>query len=121
MAEQGVEMILGIKRDALFGPAILCGLGGLFVETLRDVAVAIPPVSRAQALRLIRELQGWPILAGSRGYQGADIEALSDVIVKFSHLAYSQRDRIVALDINPLMVYPEGKGVLAVDTLIQIQ
>jgi len=121
MAPEGLEMIVGIKQDPLFGPVIVCGLGGIFVEVLQDVSIGIPPLSREQARELVHRLRGWPILAGARGSLPADIEALAGAIVGLSKLALSEGNRIVALDINPLIVYPKGKGVLAVDVLVHTQ
>ena len=121
MVPQGIEVILGIKCDPMFGPVIICGLGGIFVEILRDVAIGLPPLSREQAREIIRQLRMWEILAGARGRPPADVDALSDAIVSLSRLALTLRDRIVALDINPLIVYGEGKGVLAVDALVQVR
>lgn len=121
MAADGVEMILGVKRDPLFGPVILCGLGGVLVEVLKDVAVAIPPVSRDQARAMLEELRGSSILGGVRGKPAADVEALLDAIVGLSRLAVSFGDRLAGLDINPLIVLPKGRGAVAVDVLIQIE
>ncbi len=121
MADEGLEMILGIKHDPLFGPVIVCGLGGIFVEILQDVSIGIPPLTQEQARELVHRLRGWPILAGARGRLPADIEALAGAIVGLSRLALSEGNRIVALDINPLIVYPKGKGVLAVDVLVHTQ
>jgi acetyltransferase len=121
MANEGLEMILGIKQDPLFGPVIICGLGGIFVEVLQDVSIGIPPISREQARQLITRLRGWPILAGARGRSPADIDALSGAIVGMSRLALAEGTKLVALDINPLIVYTQGKGVLAVDVLLHVQ
>jgi acetyltransferase len=121
MAPQGTEMILGIKRDPLFGPVIVCGLGGIYVEYLKDVAIGIPPLSQAQAYGLVRRLRGWPLLTGIRGRSPADINALCAAIVAISRLAVSLGEQLWALDINPLVVRPEGQGAVAVDVLVQIQ
>ena len=112
-------MILGIKTDPLFGPVVICGFGGIFVEILKDVAIGIPPLDRAQADALVRRLRGWPLLSGARGKPSADVVALTEAIIGVSRLAVSLRDQIVGLDINPLIVH--SKGVLAVDALAQIQ
>jgi len=120
MAGAGVEMILGVKRDPLFGPVVLCGFGGVLVELLRDTAVGIPPLSREQARDMLRGLRGFPILGGLRGKPPADIDALGDAIVGLSRLASSLGEQLAGLDINPLIVLPKGKGVVAVDALVQI-
>jgi acetyltransferase len=119
MAGSGVEMILGIKRDPMFGPVVLCGLGGLFVEILNDVVLGIPPLSKAQAREMLARLRGARILEGARGNPPADREALADAIVNLSHLALDLSDRLESLDINPVIV--QSNGVAAVDALIQIR
>jgi acyl-CoA synthetase (NDP forming) len=121
MASQGTEMIIGIKQDPLFGPVVICGFGGTFVELLKDVAIGIPPLSREQALALVQRLRGWPLLRGARGRPPADVEALCDAVVAVSQLAVSLGEQLVALDINPLIVQPDKKGVVAVDALVQIR
>jgi acyl-CoA synthetase (NDP forming) len=120
MAPEGVEMIIGIKRDPLFGPVIVCGFGGVLVELLKDVAIGIPPLSRQQAHGLLDGLRGRPLLAGLRGKPPADVDALCDNIVRVSQLAVSLGDQLVALDINPLLVNANNHGVVAVDVLMQI-
>jgi acyl-CoA synthetase (NDP forming) len=120
MAADGVEMILGIKRDSLFGPVIVCGFGGIFVELLKDIAIGIPPVSHDQAHKLLQGLRGWNLLTGLRGKLAADVDALCDTIVSVSSLAVSLGEQLVALDINPLLVHANNYGVVAVDTLVQI-
>jgi acetyltransferase len=121
MAGDGVEMILGIKRDPLFGPVVLCGLGGILVEVLKDIAVGIPPLSRQQAHHMLTRLRGFEILGGVRGKPAGDVEALSDAIVAISNLAASLSDQINGVDINPLIVLPKGQGVVAVDAVVEIQ
>jgi succinyl-CoA synthetase beta subunit len=121
MAREGVEMIVGVKRDPLFGPVVLCGFGGILVELLKDVAIGIPPLSRAQAHDMLTRLRGFPILGGARGKPPADVDALCEAIVGVSQLASSLGEQLVGLDINPLIVLPKGNGVVAVDALVQIQ
>jgi acetyltransferase len=118
MTGAGVEMIVGVKRDPLFGPVVLCGFGGVLVEVLKDVAVGIPPLSKEQARDMIGRLRGFAILGGVRGKPPADVNALCDVIVAISRLAASLGDRLEGLDINPLIV--QTKGAVAVDALVQI-
>lgn len=121
MAPEGLEMIVGIKRDPLFGPVVVCGFGGIFVELLKDVAIGIPPLSRQQAFDLIQRLRGWPLLKGIRGKPPADVDALCDAVVGLSNLALSLGNRLEALDINPLVVHTEKQGAVAVDALVQIR
>lgn len=121
MIGEGVEMILGVKRDPLFGPVVLCGFGGILVELLKDVALGIPPLTRQQALDMIARLRGFQILGGVRGKPPADIEALCGAIVGLSRLASTLGNQLVGLDINPLIVLPKGEGVVAVDALVEIE
>jgi acyl-CoA synthetase (NDP forming) len=120
MAGEGVEMMVGVKRDLLFGPVVLCGFGGTLVELLKDVAVGIPPLSREQARDMLQRLRGVSILGGVRGKPAADVDALCEAVVGLSRLASSLGDRLAGLDINPLIVLPRGKGVVAVDALVHI-
>ncbi len=119
MAGEGVEMIVGVKRDPLFGPVVLCGFGGILVELLKDIAVGIPPLSKAQAADMIARLRGSSILGGARGKPPADVDALCEAIVAVSQLALSLGDQLTGLDINPLIV--QSKGSVAVDALIEIK
>ena len=82
MAPEGIEIILGIKRDPLFGPVVVCGFGGVLVELLKDVAIGIPPISRQQAHSFLTGLRGWPLLTGLRGKPPADVDALCDAVVR---------------------------------------
>jgi acetyltransferase len=118
MTDAGVEMILGIKRDPMFGPVVICGFGGVLVELLKDVAIGIPPLSKEQARAMLARLRGAAILGGVRGSPPADIDALCDAIVGVSRLALSLGDQLQGLDINPLIV--QTNGALAVDALVQI-
>ena len=121
MAGEGVEMILGVKRDPLFGPVILCGFGGILVELLKDVAIGIPPLSRDHARDMLERLRGFPILGGMRGKSAADVEALCGAIVGVSQLAVALGDQLLGLDINPMIVLPKGQGAIAVDAVVEIQ
>jgi acetate---CoA ligase (ADP-forming) len=120
MAGDGVETILGVKVDPLIGPALVFGLGGIYAEVLRDVALRIPPVDAAEAERMIDQLRGKALLRGARGRPPADVAALVRAIVAMSELAMATDGRLQALDLNPLIVFPEGRGVLAVDALVQL-
>jgi acetyltransferase len=113
-APQGVEMFIGGGRDRSFGPFVTTGLGGLFVEIYRDVATLPAPVGRESALEMLRSLSGFPVLNGFRGRPRCDLNALCEAISRISRLLASD-DRITGLDVNPLVVYPAGLGVLAVD------
>jgi acyl-CoA synthetase (NDP forming) len=119
MVSGGIEAILGVTNDKLFGPAVMFGLGGIFAEVLKDVAFRIAPVTKAAALEMIAEIKGYAVLTGARGAAHADVDALADAIVRLSALALDLKDQIAELDINPLFVFPKGKGVKAGDALIK--
>jgi acetyltransferase len=116
MVGEGVEVIIGVTQDPVFGPAIMFGLGGIFVEALRDVSFRIAPLLRPDVEDMLEEIRGRRVLEGMRGKPPADREALIDVILKVSQLVTDHRDHIEELDINPLMVFP--KGAKALDALI---
>jgi acyl-CoA synthetase (NDP forming) len=119
MVSGGIEAILGVTNDKLFGPAVMFGLGGIFAEVLKDVAFRIAPVTKAAALEMVAEIKGYAVLTGARGAAHADVDALADTIVRLSALALDLKDQIAELDINPLFVFPKGKGVKAGDALIK--
>ena len=119
MVSGGIEAILGVTNDKLFGPAVMFGLGGIFAEVLKDVAFRIAPVTKAAALEMVAEIKGYAVLTGARGAAHADVDALADAIVRLSALALDLKDQIAELDINPLFVFPKGQGVKAGDALIK--
>ncbi len=119
MVSGGIEAILGVTNDKLFGPAVMFGLGGIFAEVLKDVAFRIAPVTKSAALDMIAEIKGYAVLTGARGAAHADIDALADAIVRLSALALDLKDVVAELDINPLFVFPRGQGVKAGDALIK--
>ena len=118
MVESGVEMLIGAKNDPSFGPSVMVGLGGIFVEVFKDFSLSLAPVNRSEALEMINSLKGSKLLYGARGAKVADTEALADFIVKFSQMAAANRDTFAEIDINPVIVLEKGKGVKAVDGLI---
>jgi acetate---CoA ligase (ADP-forming) len=118
MVRGGVEMILGVQDDAVFGPVVLLGLGGIFVEVLRDVTFRIAPFGVEEAHRMIGELRGAAILEGARGQPPADLDALAAALSRLSLFAAAQRGRFTSIDINPLLVRPKGEGAAALDALI---
>src|SRR5262249_53830782 len=118
MAPPGLEVILGITRDATFGPMLMVGLGGIHVEGLRDIAFAPVPIGPAQALSLLGELKGAALLDGVRGAAPADRDALAELIATLSRFASDHADLIEEIDLNPVIVHPEGQGLTVVDALI---
>lgn len=118
MVSGGHEMIIGMIRDPQFGPGVLLGLGGIFVEILKDVVIRVPPLSPEDAQEMIESLKGKAILTGARGGKPADLQTLIEVLQKFSSLCLDLQEEVSEIDINPLMVLEEGKGVKALDCLI---
>jgi acetate---CoA ligase (ADP-forming) len=116
MVTEGHEILVGVSRDPTFGPVVTVGLGGIYVEILKDVAFRLPPVARSEAVEMLRELKAWPLLEGARGRDPSDVDALAECIERVSWLAVDLGDRIAELDINPLRVLP--KGVRVVDALV---
>ncbi len=114
----GIETILGVQRDPVFGPMVMLGLGGILVEVLGDVALRHAPFGPAEARAMIAELKGRALLDGARGRPPADQEALVGALVALSHFAASHGAAIESLDINPFLVLPDGQGALGLDAAI---
>ncbi len=117
MVERGVEMVVGVTQDALFGPTVTVGLGGVLVEVLQDVAVRVPPFGEDQARAMLGELRGRALLEGIRGGPPVDVDALVEVVLRVQRMALELGDELSELDINPLMVLPRGQGAVALDAL----
>jgi acetyltransferase len=114
MAGEGEEVIIGIKQDPSFGPVVLVGFGGIYVEILRDFVVRVAPFSRGEARAMLRSLKLFPLLSGARGREPRDVESLLSCIERMGQLA-RQRPEIAELDINPLFVRTQGRGVVVAD------
>jgi len=119
MVTGGRELILGMSRDTQFGPLLMFGLGGIHVEVLRDVTFRVAPVSRQEAAEMVREIRAYPLLAGFRGEEPADEKAIVEAILSISRLSLDFPG-ILELDINPVMVLPKGRGILAIDSRMSI-
>ena len=119
MVHGGIEVILGVNNDPLFGPAVMVGLGGVFAEVMRDVSFRLAPITLSEAHEMIRELRAFPILDGARGRPKADVEALAQTLLRLSALALDLKDEVAELDVNPLFVLPAGHGVRAGDALVK--
>jgi acyl-CoA synthetase (NDP forming) len=115
-APPGLEVIAGGLKDALFGPTVMFGLGGIFVEVLKDVSFRVAPLKRRDAEEMIHEVQGYPLLAGVRGRTACDVSALVDLLNSVAHLMMDRPD-ISELDLNPVRVY--GHGLLALDVRVR--
>ena len=118
MVSGGVEMVVGMSRDPIFGPVVMCGLGGVFVEVLHDVAFRIPPFGTRDARSMIDRLAGRAMLDGVRGRPEADVSAVVDVIMRVQRLALDLSGDVAEIDINPLVVGPKGDGAVALDALV---
>jgi acetyltransferase len=118
MAKKGVEIIVGTMLDATFGPMVMVGLGGITTELFRDVVYRPAPVSAAEATAMLAELKAAPLLSGFRGAAKSDIPALSQLIFQISLLAARYREQISEIELNPVLVHPEGQGASIVDALV---
>jgi acyl-CoA synthetase (NDP forming) len=118
MAKQGIEVIIGMTKDAQFGPVIMFGLGGILVEVLKDVSFRIVPMTKRDAAEMITEIKGFPILKGYRGQDPADVPYLEELIVKVSDFV-DKNPEIKELDLNPVFAYKTG--ALAVDARIILE
>jgi acyl-CoA synthetase (NDP forming) len=123
MVAGGVECILGARVDPVFGPVVMFGLGGAFVEVLRDVSIRVCPIGRDDALAMIREVRAFPLLDGARGRPRCDLDALADALLALSRLAMDARGTLESIDVNPFVAFPPGAGpqgasALALDAVV---
>ena len=118
MAPWGTEVIVGSVNDPTFGPTVMFGLGGIFVEILKDVTFRVAPVSAEQSYQMLEEIKAGAILAGARGEAPRDRKALSEVLSRYSQMITDLEDEIAESDANPVLVYDEGQGVKVVDARI---
>ena len=116
----GVECILGVHRDPLFGPVAMFGLGGIFVEVLRDVVFHRCPFGEDVALRMIRSIRGAPVLLGARGRAPADLGALAQMLSRLSAFAHDAGPRLRSIDLNPVLAMPAGQGAYVLDAVIEL-
>ncbi len=121
MVSGGVEMMVGVSRDSNFGPVMVLGIGGIFVEALEDVAMRLLPVHKIDAYQMIEELRGKRLLKGFRGKPAADIDQLVEIMLRVSRIAYDHQAKIQEMDLNPVMVMPKGKGAKALDALVVLK
>jgi acetate---CoA ligase (ADP-forming) len=113
-----IETIIGVKRDPVFGPVVMFGLGGIHVEVLKDVTFRLAPFDEAEAAEMIAEIRGHALLEGVRGGPPADVAALARALAAVSHFATAAGETLESLDINPFAVMPLGQGAVALDCLI---
>jgi len=118
MARPGVEVIIGMSKDAQFGPVLMFGLGGILVEVLKDVSFRIVPLARRDAAEMLREIKGYPLLEGYRGQEAVDVSHLEDMLLKVSDFA-EQNPEVKELDLNPIFAYSDG--AIAVDARVILE
>ncbi|MDP6580494.1 MAG: acetate--CoA ligase family protein [Vicinamibacterales bacterium] len=118
MVTGGVETILGVQHDPTFGPVVMFGLGGIFVETLKDVSFRVAPFEDDEAHRMMRELTGFPLLEGVRGHQRCDLGAVAAALSALSRFAAAHTGHLESAELNPVVVFEEGHGLLALDALL---
>lgn len=111
MAKPGVETIIGAKRDPQFGPVIMFGLGGIFVEIFKDVSFRVAPIEKGDAMEMINELKALPLLKGARGRKPVDLDSISESLIKASRLIV-ENDAVEELDLNPTIGYEDGCKVV---------
>ncbi len=118
MVKGGVECILGVNTDPVFGPVVMFGLGGILVEAMRDVSFRLAPIDAAEARSMIDEIRARRVLDGMRGAPAADVNALAEGISRLSHFAASNAATLQSADINPFLVLPQGQGAMALDAVL---
>jgi acyl-CoA synthetase (NDP forming) len=119
MIEDGVELMLGVTSDPVFGPLVAFGLGGIHVEILGDVRFRITPLTDTDARRMVREIRGFRLLEGYRGHAPADVPAIEDLLLRVSRLV-EEVHAIAELDLNPVVALPPGRGCVVLDARIWV-
>ena len=118
MARPGVEVIIGMSKDAQFGPVLMFGLGGILVEILKDVSFRIVPLAKRDAAEMVREIKGYPLLEGYRGQEAVDVSHLEELLIKVSDFV-EQNPEVKELDLNPIFAYSDG--AIAVDARVILE
>ena len=119
MVKKGVELIVGARRDPSFGPVVMCGLGGIYVEVMKDISFRALSINRGIALSMLEEIRSYPLLLGARGEEKKDIESVIDTIIKIGSII-KKCERITDIEINPVVVYDIKNGIKALDARIMI-
>jgi acetyltransferase len=118
MVPEGLDVLVGVSRDLTFGPVVTVGLGGIYVEVMKDVAFGLPPFGTDHVHAMLRGLRSYPLLEGVRGQPPLDVDALVDCIVRVGWFALDCTGRFDELDLNPVRVLPRGRGVRVIDALV---
>ncbi|MEH7114953.1 acetate--CoA ligase family protein [Neobacillus niacini] len=121
MISKGNEIIVGTVHDETFGPTVMFGIGGVFVEILKDVSFRVAPVTTHDAMEMFQETKGYKLLQGARGRKPVNLQKLAELLVQVSHLAFDLKDFIQELDLNPLIISEDGESIIAADALIQLK
>jgi acetyltransferase len=114
------EVIVGISQDAALGPTVVFGLGGIFVELLKDTVIRIPPMSQEEARTMISEVKAKDLLEGFRGKVRSDVDALVETLVQVGQMAVDLKEVLISLDLNPLMVLPGEGGTRVIDVVMEV-
>ncbi len=120
MVKSGIETIIGARQDGSFGPTIMFGLGGIYVEVMKDVSFAALPVTRKEAMTLVESIKSYPLLLGVRGEAKKDIDAVIDTLIRVGKVL-TACDKITDIEVNPLVAYEQGQGAKAVDARILLK
>lgn len=120
MVAKGVELVVGAIRDASFGPVVMCGLGGIYVEVMKDVSFRAYPLTRNETMKMVQEIRSFPLLLGVRGEERKDIDGVLEIILKLGAILV-RCDRITDIEINPVVVYEKKRGVKALDVRILVK
>jgi len=120
MVRKGREILVGVNRDPQFGPLVAFGMGGIYVEVLKDLAFRIAPITQQAVREQVREIRSFPLLSGVRGEQPADIAAAEETVLRVSQLV-TDFPEIVEMDINPLVIHNQGEGAIVLDARIILQ
>ena len=115
----GREVIVGMTHDPKFGPLVMFGLGGIYVETMKDVVFRVPPLTDLEAHEMIQQIRGYSLLRGVRGEPPVDHDALAEILQRFSQLA-EDFPEIAEIEVNPLLVFPQGSDFRAVDARVRL-
>jgi len=115
----GREVIIGMLQDPSFGPLVMFGLGGIYVETLRDVVFRVPPLTDLDAQEMMLQIRGFRLLEGVRGEPPIDLQALAEVLQRFSQMV-QELPEVAEIDINPFLVFPDGRNFCAVDARVRL-
>jgi acetyltransferase len=115
----GREVIVGMTHDPKFGPLVMFGLGGIYVETFNDVVFRVPPITDLEAQEMIGQIRGYRLLEGVRGEPAVDVAGLAEILQRFSQLV-EDLPQLAEMDINPLMVFPEAEEFRAVDIRVRL-